>query len=287
LVTSRERLNLAGEWVFEVGGLECPPPAGVEEIEAYSAVRLFVQTARQVRPDFGLLPADRPWVAAICRLTSGMPLALGLAAAWVRLLACQQIAEEIQHNLDVLAGAHGETSGRQASMRQIFDQSWGRLSEAEQRVFRQLAVFRGGFDQQAARDVLGADLQVLAGLMDKTFLQSTQAGRYDCHDLLRQYGAEKLAAAGEVEATRARHYAHFLRMAEANEGRLQQGPSLFGEFQEKFAAMFWLIREQANLQAALEWSLQGDPPRDAAGAQRLRAAMHQRWHGYGVHLLEW
>ena len=289
LATSRERLNMPGEWVFELGGLECPPMAGVDEIEIYSAVRLFVQSARHVRPSFRLLPEDRPAVAAICQLVSGMPLALGLAAAWVRLLSCREIAGEIQQSLDLLSAsqtAPHDTNERLSSMRAIFDQSWRRLTGAEQRVFRQLSVFRGGCDRAAAVAVVDASLEVLMGLVDKTFVQGTQAGRYDCHELLKQFGAEKLVEAGEDETLRARHYAYFLERAETNERLLQLGPSLFADYADKFAAMFWLIREQANLQAALAWATQGEPPRDPAGAERLRQAMHQNWHRYGVHLME-
>jgi predicted ATPase len=162
------------------------------------------------------------------------------------------------------------------SMRAAFDQSWNRLTAEEQRLFRQVAVFKGGFDRQSAGAVCGATLGLLASLVDKSFLLGSPEGRYNLHDLLHQYGLEKLSAAGETERVNQRHFEYFLRTAEQNEANLQGGNS--------FKAFFWLVKEQPNLNAAFEWASAGAPPRDEIGARRLAECMHPELHKAGVHV---
>ncbi|HEU0295647.1 MAG TPA: BTAD domain-containing putative transcriptional regulator [Anaerolineales bacterium] len=276
LVTSRIRLNLPEEWIFDLGGLEVPPVSAEDEIEAYSAVSLFVQSARRVRRAFELTGEDRHWVAQICRLVQGMPLAIVLSAPWVRVLSCKEIAYEIQTNLDFLAASAPSIGERIMSMRAVFDYSWRMLDEGEQRVFRRLSVFRGGFDRQAALETAGAGLEILANLVDQSLLIHVSEGRYDCHNLLRQYAFEKLVEAGEVESIVRSHFLYFLDMAELKERQLAGAETL--------QAFAWFIREQPNLLAAMHSAL-GDKSSDGARvAQRLEALLHQNWHRYGVHL---
>ena len=276
LVTSRIRLNLPEEWIFDLGGLEVPPLSAEDEIEAYSAVSLFVQSARKVRRAFDLTGDDRHWVAEICRLVQGMPLAIVLSAPWVRVLSCKEIADEIQTNLDFLAVSAPGISERVTSMRAIFDYSWRMLDDGEQRVFRRLSVFRGGFDRQAALEVAGASLEILANLADQSLLMNVSEGRYDCHDLLRQYTFEKLVEAGEMESMVRRHYLYFVGMAELKEGQLKGAETL--------RAFAWFIREQPNLLAAMHSALADKSPDGARAAERLAALLHQNWHRYGVHV---
>jgi predicted ATPase/DNA-binding SARP family transcriptional activator len=275
LVTSRVHLNLTAEWIFELGGLEIPPVTVEEEIEEYSAVALFLQTARRVRPDFNLASQDHHWVREICCLVQGMPLAIILAAHWVRLLSCQEIAHEIHTSLDFLAASTKGASERHTSVRAVFDQSWRMLEEEDQRVFRRLSVFRGGFDRHAAQEVAGARLEILAKLVDQSFLVNVFEGRYDCHDLLRQYALEKLVDAGELEQVVQSHFHYFLRLAEVKESQL--------ESIDKLQAFNWFIREQPNLLAALQSALSDGPTGDAHIAHRLEALLHENWHHYGVH----
>jgi predicted ATPase len=275
LVTSRERLNLPGEWVFPMGGLPYPPELS-EDILKYNAVELFLFMARQLDPNFALTPENRGPIGRICRLVDGMPLAIGLASAWARTLPCAEIARELQNGLDLLSTPGSSLAGQPISMRAAFEQSWNRLSEEEKSAFRRITIFRGGFDRDAADAIAGANLGVLASLVDKSFVRGSPEGRYDLHDLLLQFGSEKLAAAGETDLVCRRRFEYFLNMAEKNEADLRQGD-------RPFRAFFWMIKEQANLRAAYEWALAGNPPHHQAGARRLAEWLHEELHQAGNH----
>src|SRR5262249_43905290 len=158
---------------------------------SYSAVQLFRQNAVRVLPDFSL-QANAPDVLRICQLVEGMPLAIELAAAWVRLLPCSQIAEKLASSLDFLASPLRNLPEGHRSLRAVFDHSWNFLSRAEQTGLAKLSVFRGGFDLEAAEEVGGASLSVLASLADKSLLHADGKGQYAVHELLRQYAADQL-----------------------------------------------------------------------------------------------
>ncbi|HRQ41560.1 MAG TPA: hypothetical protein PLD25_26870 [Chloroflexota bacterium] len=192
LVTSRERLSLQEEWVYEVPGLDCPAHDGDPDIEAYGAVRLFVHSARRASPHFRLTKQYRPPVARICRLVGGMPLGIELAAAWTRALPCDEIAHEIEHSLDILETSARNVPPRHRNMRAVFAPTWQLLSAEEQHVFMKLSVFRGGFTRQAAESVASATMRTLLSLVDKSLLRLDGNGRYTLHELLRQYGEEQL-----------------------------------------------------------------------------------------------
>ena len=214
LATSRERLNLSGETVFTLSGLHFPTWETPEDALEYDAVQLFLQSARQVRPDFQLQPNDPDHLARICRLTAGMPLGIVLAAAWVDLLGLDQIAVEIQQGIDILETDLRDVPERQQSLRATFNYSWNRLSVAERDVFMKLSVFRGGFTAEAAQAVAGANLRQLRKLADKALLQVLDEGRYDIHELLRQYAAEQLTQADKTLNTARRHLDYYLKLAE-------------------------------------------------------------------------
>lgn len=198
LVSSRERLNLHGEWVYPLGGLAVPAAAAAA-IDGYSAVELFVQTARRVQAGFTLAPEDPPDVARICRLVEGVPLGIELAASWTRVLSCAEIAQEIAQSMDFLATTMRDLPARHRSLRAVFDYSWALLPPEEQGALRRLAVFRGGFRREAAQG-LGTSLPLLSALVDKSLLRRDAAGRYDMLDVLRQYAAGKLAAVPDEQA---------------------------------------------------------------------------------------
>lgn len=211
LATSRERLQLRGEWIFEVQGLPAPGEGNLEGLESYSATQLFLQRARRAQADFQLSDEDRPHVVRICRLAEGMPLAIELATAWTPVLSCREIADEIERGLDILSTSYRDAPERQRSMRAVFDHSWQLLTEEEQRVLRQLSVFGGGCRREAARVVAGADLVMLSSLIAKSFLRRTSHNRFTMHDLLQQYMASHLRAQPEEEeATRARHARYYM-----------------------------------------------------------------------------
>ncbi len=155
LATSREALNLREEWLYPIGGMTIPAENQLDQLERFSAVQLFVQSARRAQPGFSL-DTERAGVVRICRLVGGMPLGIELAAAWVRALSCGEIADEIAHGIDILETPARNVPERHRNMRAVLDQSWRLLDEDEQRIMRRLSVFRGGFAREAAEAVAGA-----------------------------------------------------------------------------------------------------------------------------------
>ncbi|HMQ30947.1 MAG TPA: BTAD domain-containing putative transcriptional regulator [Chloroflexaceae bacterium] len=210
LVTSREVLNLQEEWSYPLDGLAFPPEVATADAEGYAAVRLFAERARRARPGFALAETGGA-VARICRLVEGMPLAIELAAAWSSALDCGMIAAEIERSLAFLVARQRNLPERHRSMRAVFDSSWALLAPEERSVFMALAVFRGGFSGEAAARVAGASPAILAALSDKSLLRLERGGRYQVHELLRQYAEERLEAAPD-DAARARqaHSDYFL-----------------------------------------------------------------------------
>ncbi len=216
LVTSRERLNLVEEWVFEVGGLPFPPPdepiTGETElwIKKYSAVQLFIDRARRSNPGLVVDELTLAEVVHICQLVEGMPLALELAAPWVRAMSCAEIAQEIMQGIDILSASMRNLPDRHRSVRVIFDQSWETLSPVEQATLARLSVFHNGCTREATERVAGAKLYVLMALVDKALLRH-RANRYDMHELVRQYAAEKLGQnPANKEETLNKHYRHYM-----------------------------------------------------------------------------
>jgi DNA-binding CsgD family transcriptional regulator len=217
LVTSRERLNLREEWVFDVRGLSFPDDGQTLRLEGYAAIELFEQSARRV--GYVQQAADNASIIRICQLVEGIPLALELAASWVRVMPCAEITREIERSLDILTATTRNIPEKHRSMRVAFEQSWNLLSAVEQRVLMRLSVFRGGFSREAAEQVTGASLTLLAGLADKSLLRVDATGRYDLHELLRQYAAEKLEQTpdqrGKVLDQHCEFYTKFLHQHEA------------------------------------------------------------------------
>src|SRR5262249_52535375 len=160
-----------------------------------------------------------PAVAHVCRLVEGMPLGIELAAAWVRTLSCAEIADEIARNLDFLVTSTRDLPERHRSIRAVFEHSWKLLTLEEQQVLQRLSVFRGAFTREAAEQVAGASLVVLSTLVTKSLLHRTAKGRYDLHELVRQYVGRHLAEVpSDHDATHARfshYYAEWLQRQEA------------------------------------------------------------------------
>lgn len=249
LVTSRERLNVQEEWLLELTGLaypqedrspgspaDWPATAGAitpaQSLNTYSAIDLFVQRARQVKNGYELSEAELPHVVRLCQLAQGMPLALELAASWLRALPSAEIVTELKRSLDFLATSVRNVPERHRSIRAAFEQSWGLLSGREQEVFEQLSVFRGGFQREAAQAVTATSLTTLAGLVDKSLLRLTASGRYEIHELLRQFAAARLANRAHTsgvppQSVEERHSRYYLGLlgrskAELYGGRPQQ-----------------------------------------------------------------
>ena len=282
LTTSRERLNVQSEWVFDVEGL------GLAENGngSASAVRLFVERAKQVAPGFALDDAGYSQALRICRLVDGMPLGIELAASWVSVLSCAEIADEIEGNIDFLATSMRDVPERHRSLRAAIDQSWRLLTDEQRSAFSRLSVFRGSFDRSAAVAVTGADLRLLSELVAKSLLRRPDFGRFELHELLRQYAAEQLRLSpGEEADARERHARHYAAML------LERQAALMGP--ELAVARDELRGELDNLRAAAEWILAEDDehaalrgarsllhvPLDAQLVRRGRDARAARAHG--------
>ena len=192
LTTSRERLNMRGEWTYELYGLSVPPTNYVGRLEEYDSIELFLRSAQRIRSDFQISEEERKFLVQISQLVQGVPLAIELAAAWVGILSCEEIAQEIQANMDFLTTSFRDIPERHRSIRATFDHSWKLLAEEECWVLCQLAVFQGGFDRNAARQIAGATLSNLASLISKSLLRHNENGRYDLHEVIRQYAISHL-----------------------------------------------------------------------------------------------
>jgi predicted ATPase/DNA-binding XRE family transcriptional regulator len=273
MVTSSQRLNVQSEWVLPLGGLSYPCTEAGFEADQYSAMTLFIQTARRMRGSFRPDDKEMAHVARICQLVEGLPLAIELAATWTRSLTCQEIAGEIEKGLDILNTSIRDIPERHRSMCAVFDQSWKLLTKEEQQVLPLLSVFCGGFTRQSARHVTGASLSVLSDLVDKSFVrldnQPDGNSRYYLHELIRKYAGQKLWSAGEEAAgqARKRHLEYYVGLAE------RAAPELQGRGQTA-----WLNRLESdydNLRAGFIWAVQSSSGKDGELAQRLMNALHR------------
>jgi predicted ATPase/class 3 adenylate cyclase len=252
LTTSRERLNVQSEWVLDVAGLG-------EEDEG--ALRLFVERARQLDTDFALDGDEHEQAVRICRLVDGMPLGIELAASWTAMLSCAEIADEIERGIDLLETSARDVPERHRSLRAAFDQSWRLLTDAERETFARISVFRGGFTREAAAGVADAGLPLLTSLTSKSLVRRQGLGRFDQHELVRQYGAGRLAELpGELAPTGERHARYYL-------GRLaDRAEQLLGT--DMAVARDELRVDVDNMITAADWALREWDVEEARAALR-------------------
>ncbi|MEZ4869781.1 MAG: tetratricopeptide repeat protein [Caldilineaceae bacterium] len=279
LTTARERLHLQEEWVYAVEGLAFPlldagdpmVTAAVDRADAYSAVQLFVQRARQTNATFHPAPTELAAIGRICRLVGGMPLGIELAAPWIRTLSCTEIAAEIAHSLDFLTTTLRNVPERHRSLRVLFAQTWQRLFSAEQAALMRLSVLRGGCTRDAAEAIAGITMLLLTALVDKALLRRTAQGRYELHELIRQFAAVKLDEAAQTAVARNQHLRYYMDWAEAVEPQLRVGPQVAQWYTQ-------LEAEHDNLRAALAWACNGGEFQDGL---RLVSALYDFWVGRG------
>lgn len=214
LVTSRRILNLREEWLYAVGGLTVPSDARVDELQAFSAVQLFMSYAQRIQHRFDL-EKEAAHVVRICQLVGGMPLAVEIAASWLAVLPCAVIPDKIQRNLEFLTTDLHDIPERHRSIEAVFSQAWELLSEAERRVLAALSIFEGSFELEAAEHIAGASLAVVASLVQKSLLHRHENGRYRLHPLLRQFAENRLSVnASETRQIRERHCAYYTAFLE-------------------------------------------------------------------------
>jgi non-specific serine/threonine protein kinase len=303
LATSRQPLGLTGETAWPVPPLSLPDPdhlPPLDDLSRYEAIQLFVERARASQPRFALTRDKAPSVARICQHLDGLPLAIELAAARLRVLPAEQIAARLGDRFQLLTGGGRTASPRQQTLRATVEWSYDLLTPAEQILFNRLSIFAGGWTLEAAEAICGDDaadadradgaptpvgrrtsaiLDLLSGLVDKSLVvveAETEGGaRYRLLETLRQYAEERLVASGETDGMRARHAIYYLALARRAE------PALTGAEQVRW--LDHLEREHDNIRAALEWS-RAEPQRLEHGLQ-LAAATWRFWWLRG-HLTE-
>jgi predicted ATPase/DNA-binding SARP family transcriptional activator len=250
IVTSRVRLGLAIEWSMPVEGLTCPEAEDHDVIEAFDAVRMFVQAARRVEPAF--VPAvEADAIIEICRQVDGLPLALQLAAAWTRVLSCDAIAAELRRGTELLHAATDAPPQKHAGIDVVFEHSWRLLTPAERDVLVRLSLFREGFTPAAARAVAAASLPVLGALADKSLLRKTGARNF-LLPLVQQFAATRLdECKGEVRAaTEAAHAQYFLLLMSQLRRGVESGDrdtmrQMDAEFENCRTAWQWAVAHGA------------------------------------------
>jgi predicted ATPase/DNA-binding CsgD family transcriptional regulator len=263
LVTSREPLRISGELAWRVPSLASPDPRAIEgpdEVVRYPAVQLFMERARSVQSDFAVTQRTASTVAAICAQLEGLPLAIELAAAWVRALGVEQIQERLGNVSGLLVGGSRSAPRRQQTMRATLDWSRGLLAVPERLVFQRSAVFVGGWSLEAAEAVCSDTgvgpqevLYLLTRLVDASLVQVDDVNgraRYRLLEPVRQYAHEYLLSSGEADVIRRQHATFFASFAQ----QLETDANVGGPGRE--AAHAALELEQDNLRAAMRWCLE-------------------------------
>jgi predicted ATPase/transcriptional regulator with XRE-family HTH domain len=270
LATSRESLSLRDEWVFEVHGLPVPENLQTEGSAQDTSVELFLQRARRAHVEFNATSEDVPAILHICHLVDGMPLAIELAAAWVRTLTCAEIAREIERSLDFLSISARDVPVRHRSMRAVFDHSWKLLAAEEKQALARLSVFRGGIRREAAEQVAEAPLRVLSALVTKSFIRRSGTGRYDLHELIRLFAGEHLSERRQEQTTtQARHSSYYLSYFGQADGPLRSSAQ-----RETLAE---LTTEMDNFRSAWDWAVTN------CEFELIEQTMRTFWVLYDIH----
>ena len=284
MVTSRAVLHLASEHVYAVPPLALPdrePLLPVENLVACDAIALFVQRARAARATFALTEENAAAVVDVCHRLDGLPLAIELAAAWVRILTPRAMLARLEHRFQLLVGGARDLPARQQTLRAAIDWSFSLLDSEEQRLFARLAAFVGGFTLDAAETVCAnldeescEALPIVVSLVDKSLLQPAEGPdgepRFVMLETLREYALERLEVRAETDLVRRQHARYFLALAEQAESEVM-GPD----------QATWLARletEHDNLRATLKWALEEG---DLEVGLLLVGALWRFWHARG------
>ena len=283
MATSREPLRTDGESLVTVPPLPFPvgTDGGAEGAKSYASVRLLCDRAASVRPGFTLDAGNCAAITRVCRALDGMPLAIELAAVWLRVLSPAQLAERLDDRFALLTGGSRTALPRHQTLRAVVDWSWELLSEPERTLARRLSLFPAGATLEAAEQVCAGDgltgadvLSTLSGVVDKSILAAVppaadggpDSTRYVMLETVRAYCLERLSSAGETRRYRDAFSAYYLALAE------RADPELRGRDQARW--MRRLLAEQDNLYAALRWSVS---QRDVDSAHRLVRGLGWYW----------
>ncbi len=272
LVSSRIRLDIPNEKILELEGLEYPEEGTQRSVESFSAFKFFMNCVQRVRADITIKEDEVKEVVRICQLVGGAPLGLELAAVWVQILSFREIRAEIEKNIDFLASNRQDVPERQRSLRAVFEYSWGLLSDGDKKMVRALSVFRGEFTAEEAQKVAKAPDALLASLVERSLLHRARSGRFEVHELLRQFFTAKLQEMPEEEeAAHQRHMDFFLRFLTQRHQKLRG--------REEAQALDEIGQEHNNIQSAWEWAVR---TRDAAS---ISAACDPLYHYYEIRFL--
>ena len=290
IVASREALGISGELTYRVPSLSLPDPQSFTSVEAstlvkYEAVRLFSDRATFIHPGFELTNRNAPAVAQICHRLDGIPLALELAAARVKVLEVEEITTRLDDRFRLLTGGSRTALPRQQTLRAMIDWSYNLLSEQESLLLNRLSVFMGGWTLPAAETICAGEgiedyaiLDLLSSLVDKSMVAAEGQGgkkRYHLLETVRQYARERLLESGEVEILRGRHLGWYLELVERAEHELWGRDQL--EWEDRLEV------EHDNLRSALEWSLGSEVGAQHAVPLRLAGALYMFWFRQGYY----
>jgi len=283
LTTSRETLGVPGERPVVVPPLSLPTGATATSVLTSEAAQLFVERAQAILPAFQLTDSNAGAIAHICRRLDGLPLAIELAAARIRVLSVEQIAERLDRRFDLLTAGARATIPRHKTLRAAIEWSFDLLDERERRLLRRLSVFAGGFTLEAAEHVCGEGddgqdevLRTLTALVDKSLIAadvgSGRDARYRLLETLREFAREHLEASGDLTGVRRRHAGYYLRLV-----WVAEEPMFGGASDPAWVAL--LETEQANIRQVAHWC--EERPERAADALRLATALHWFWFAKG------
>ncbi len=240
LATSRVVLELKGEWIFDLDGLSYPPENTKEPLERFDAVKCFTQYAKQFSKTFEVSEDNLEAIARLCRKVEGLPLALELAATWIRGLSVLEMLSRLNESFDLLSSKLYDLPKRHHSLRTVFDYSWQLLTEEEQKVLTKLSVFQGGFSLEAAEEVAKTHLALLLSLINRSLIKRGQENRYSMHELIRQFATEKAEKKVKVQ-TKDLHSFYYLNLLNSLVQQDKSSPTL-------------LMPDLDNLRNAWQWS---------------------------------
>jgi len=250
LVTSRSRLNIYGEQLFPITGMRTPQKevsAKKLSWENFSAIQLSLQCARRIQPTFEINEENLTYISQICQLVEGMPLAIELATAWIEFLSLKEIAERIKQSLDILETDQAGVPERQRSIRAVFNSSWELLTDEEQQAFLRLCVVIGSFTHEAAQKITGTSSSILLGLANKSWLQQVGEGKFQLHELMRQFGEENLKTDPNIWQTAKDNHAEYFADFMAKQSLKMRSP-------DQITGLIAIDEEfDLNIKAAWDW----------------------------------
>ncbi len=274
LTTSRQKLDIQGEWTFFLHGLPVQIQAGEDDrVENSGALELFIERAQQANTETRFSPDDLMHITHICQLVEGMPLAVELAAAWTSVLSLGEIVDELGDNPDFLSSSACDVPATHRSMRAIFNGSWRMLTEKHQETVSRLSVFRGGFDRAAAKYITGASISELSDLVNRSMLIRDNNGYFFMHELFKQFANEKLTQSPEIHQETlilfSQYYTDFL---------YKQKADLLGT--KMLQARDEILRNIENVRAAVDWVCQNQEPQVVRRVLLALLAFYiiQGWH---------